>query len=234
MQPSVWQVSGDGDPPQVGGVAVEYAPGPGAAKLGGTVTINVTATDASGIASIVADTTGLADAASTRFTHVLGTDAWVATIPVAADESDGTRHVSLELTDRAGNVARSGADIIVDNLAPRIQGEARVLDIGQTKARLTLDASEPVTLVVTATSKNSPTVTAATTTLQTHPILEVAGLLPSREYAVQVRVLAGVVLIQRDRLALVELPGVVHRHRPSRCWLGDDLTPSNGITREPG
>lgn len=183
-----WKVAVDGQPPVVTVGTTTFSPGTAAAKHGGTVTLNVSATDASGVASVLADTSGIADKAQTRLDHVLGTSFWTATFNVAATDLDAVKHVGLTATDIAGNVRLAGLDITVDNAPPAV-GTVRTSDIAQTKATLTADANEPITLFVTATATGMPTVTARTPTASMHPTLALAGLLPSRTYAYQVQAL---------------------------------------------
>ncbi|MFA5861687.1 MAG: hypothetical protein WDA16_08325 [Candidatus Thermoplasmatota archaeon] len=183
-----WKVAIDGQAPVVTVATPKFSPGTTAAKNGGTITLNVTATDASGVATIVADTSALSDKAQTRLDHVTGTPFWVATFNVIASDLDATKHVTITATDIAGNARIAGLDITVDN-APPVVGRARASDISQTKATLTAEANEPVTIFVTATATGVPSVTARTPTPGVHPTIELVGLFPSRTYAFQVQAL---------------------------------------------
>ena len=181
-----WAVAIDGEAPTMSVNPSGFAPGRAAAKLGGTVTLNVTVKDASGVQSVTADTRGLSSQATTRFSRVTGTDLYVGTFPVTDANPEATHRIVLTATDLAGNVKKANVDVLVDNVAP-IVAEARASDVGQTRAVLVADANEPIVLVGTFTATQAPPVKAAGDKLSAHATLPLEGLLPSRTYAYAVQ-----------------------------------------------
>jgi hypothetical protein len=181
-----WRVAVDDTPPVVTLAPVQYEPGPSAAKNGSTVTLNLTATDESGVASVVADLAGLADQPNVSFDRVDGTDQWLATFVVTDGEPSAVKHVAITATDIAGNPRVVGVDVPVDNTPPTLQ-DVRASDITMTEATLLADASKPVTLVASATAGDVPPASAVTTSLDAHPVLTLTGLFPSRSYQYQVQ-----------------------------------------------
>ena len=178
-----WKVSVDGDAPLVTANPLRFAPGERAARQGGTVTLNLTVQDASGVSVVTVDASGLSSAGSVRMSRVSGTDFFTATLPVSASEDGGARRVLVEAVDLAGNARRTSVDVPVDNVAPRV-GEVRAGVAQHTAVDLAVAAgSEPVLLRGTATAPASPPVTASTTEFALAPTLAFRGLLPSRTYA---------------------------------------------------
>lgn len=182
-----WRVSVDGEAPIVATNPLRFAPGTGAARTGGTVTLNVTVTDASGVASVTADLAGLSRQGTLRLSRLLGTDHYVGTFPVTASEETGTRRVAITALDLAGNERLAGVDVAVDNAPPRV-GDVRHGEPGHTAIDIRVaEADEPVTLLVTATAPDSPPVVASTTEPTLQPRVALAGLLPSRTYEYDLR-----------------------------------------------
>ena len=177
-----WKVSIDGAAPVVKVEKTGYAPGTAAAKLGGTVTLNLTVTDASGVSLVSADTSALSrPQPSTRLARQLGTDRWTGTFPVTATESGVSRSVFVTATDLAGNHRVVEIAIPLDNVPPQVAG-ASVGDVGHLKASLSARADEPVLLTVSATAPRAPGASAATTQASRDARVEIGGLLPSRTY----------------------------------------------------
>ena len=94
----------DSTPPTISTVTLS----PIAAKSGASITVTVSATDATGIASVKADSTSLTLTGSN----------WVGTITSAA--SEGVKTVTIVATDNVGNTASGTGTYTVDNTAPTI------------------------------------------------------------------------------------------------------------------
>lgn len=184
-----WKVSIDGDAPAITVNPTAYSPGTEAAKVGGTVTLNLTVKDASGVSQVLADTSAISGSQpSTRLTRLVGTDVFTGTLPVTAGDASSVKRIPITATDLAGNTRVLDVEIPVDNVPPQV-GEANAADIGFTKAVLVARGNEPIILAATATAPNSPPVTAAMRNASVEARLTLDGLLPSRTYQYQVQAL---------------------------------------------
>lgn len=178
-----WRATIDGDAPNATVNPTRFAPGTGAARQGGTVTLNLTLKDLSGVATAIADASRLSSAApSPRLVKLVGTDTWTVTIPVTASDPSATKRVTINATDLAGNWRLVDVDVPVDNVAPVVPA-ASVSGVGFTSATLAAEGNEPILLQVTATAARSPPVTAATRVAEPAARLKLDGLLPSRSYS---------------------------------------------------
>jgi hypothetical protein len=185
LDEETWKLVVDNEPPTSPANHTTYAPGTEAAKAGGSVTINVTLHDASGIASASADTSRLSSQATTRLVRLPGTDHYSGTAPVTATGANALIPVPVTVSDLAGNVLDLVVKVPLDNVAP-IVGDPLSSNEGYTHANVAVETSEPVLLVGSATAPGSPPVSAATTTLQRSPTLSFEGMLPSRTYAYEI------------------------------------------------
>jgi hypothetical protein len=229
----VWTVVVDNDPPLALVNPTGFAPGLAAAKAGGTVTLNLTLTDASGVASATADTSGLSSQATTRLVRLPGTSFYGGTAPVTLASPAVSVPVHVAILDLAGNERDLTIPVVVDNTPPVAQ-EPTLTSVDYTRAVVSVVTSEPAVLQGAATASGSPPVSAATTSLVASPALELKGLLPSRTYAYEIKVLdaAGNAVTVSGNLATKvdsEAPSKVGANVPGSGVSVDDLL--NGTLR---
>lgn len=182
-----WKVAIDGEAPEIKVNPTRFAPGTAAARNGGSVTLNLTIKDLSGVASVVANTSGIATAAQTKLVKLVGTDNWQGTFSVSDASPFAEYAIAIRAVDLAGNAnVTTVVPIELDNVEPRI-ALTRAEDATYTSAVIVVPSeNEPVLVTATATAPGSPVVTASTTQAAQTARLELKGLLPSRTYRVAI------------------------------------------------
>lgn len=178
----IWKVAIDGEAPDVKVEKTRFSPGTAAARNGGTVTLNLTITDLSGVSLAVADASGLNPAANaTRLVQLVKTDTFHGTVSVTARDPSASIDVPVRVVDLAGNERSITLSVPLDNVAPQVVSTS-IAEIKHRRATIEVPANEPILVNGTATAPASPPVTAATTIAAQKAVLVFDGLLPSRTY----------------------------------------------------
>ncbi|HET6404220.1 MAG TPA: fibronectin type III domain-containing protein [Candidatus Thermoplasmatota archaeon] len=177
-----WRVAIDGEAPNVTINPTRFAPGTAAAKRDGTVTLNLTMTDLSGVSLAAADTTRLNPRVNeTRLVKLVGTDTWQGTVVVTASDASAMIDVPVRVVDLAGNERTVTVPVPLDNVAPQVAATS-IVEVRHRLAVIDVPANEPILVNGTATAPGSPPVSAATTSASSTARLAFDGLLPSRTY----------------------------------------------------
>ncbi|HUR68216.1 MAG TPA: fibronectin type III domain-containing protein [Candidatus Thermoplasmatota archaeon] len=182
-----WKVAIDGDAPVITVNPTRYAPGTGAAKQGGTVTLNLTVHDLSGVSIVTADTSALSDVGSVRLVKIVNADEWQGTFSVSSAEAAATKTVKVHAVDLAGNEKDIDVSIPVDNVAPTV-GSTTISETKHTRVVVKVPANEPILVTGTATAPASPAVTVSSIVAAPTVDLAFEGLLPSRSYQYDLKV----------------------------------------------
>lgn len=174
---ALWPFTVDTAPPTLVSAKAVGPAGHPAAPPGGRVRVEVTATDATGVAGGFVDLSpfGRPPAALARTGA-----AWTAELTVPQGARDGERELNVTLSDRAGNLRRAGAaTLTVDGAPPElVAAEPRA---GQVAIDLGVHASEPVVASIALPDGDVATAGSAEALLYALQ-LHLPGLLPGTDY----------------------------------------------------